>query len=163
MSVNVKFQRELAEKGPSVHMVSAFTFNVSLVLDKVKAAWKINQVTAIPVLLDTLYRKDFLFSIDAMGFQNEVDSTVIAKSVDYLLAVKVNQPSLQAAIETIFIDRKTAASTVDHVEAGQGRFMGARAHLVPSWVLVDPVAWSKYTMIGCTVSYRVVCGKNSAV
>lgn len=163
IAVDGKTLRGSADDGPPVHMVSAFATEVGLALGQEKVAGKSNEITAIPVLLEALYLKGFLVSIDAMGCQKEIAATITAKGGDYLLAVKGNQPSLLAVIEAAFIDRKTEAGTDEHVEASHGRVVVQRAQVLPAHGLVDPVAWPKCTTIGRIDSYRVVGGKPSAL
>lgn len=55
---------------PLAHMISAFATDLGLVLGQEKVADKSNKFTAITLLLDALYVKGFLISIDAMGYQN---------------------------------------------------------------------------------------------
>ena len=50
---------------------------------------------AIPILLESLYLKGLLVSIDAMGCQRDIAAQIHQQGGDYLLAVKGNQPSLQ--------------------------------------------------------------------
>lgn len=79
-------------------MVSAFAAENRLVLGQVKTDAKSNEITAIPELLALLDIKGCLVSIDAMGCQTEIASTIIKGGGDYLLAVKGNQPTLHNAV-----------------------------------------------------------------
>jgi predicted transposase YbfD/YdcC len=45
---------------------------------------------------------DWLLTIDAMGCQKEIAAKIVQGQADYMLAVKGNQPTLQAAITDIF-------------------------------------------------------------
>jgi hypothetical protein len=87
----------------AIHLVSAFATELGVVLGQEKVAGKSNEITAIPELLDALYLKGFLVSIDAMGCQKRIAQKITTKGSDYLLMVKGNQPSLLKAIETTFI------------------------------------------------------------
>ena len=110
----------------AIHMVSAFATELGVVLGQEKVAGKSNEITAIPVLLDALYLKGFLVSIDAMGCQKRIARQITGKGGDYLLMVKGNQPGLLKAIETTFIDRHDAEG-VDrqrHAEKSHGRIVG---------------------------------------
>ena len=79
---------------PAVHMVSAFSTQLGLVLGQERVAGKSNEITAIPELLDALYVKGLLVSLDAMGCQREIAQKIRDKGGDYLLAIKGNQPTL---------------------------------------------------------------------
>jgi hypothetical protein len=64
---------------PPVHMVGAFATDLGLVLGQEKVAGKSNEITAIPELLDTLYRNRLRVSIDAMGCRREIAAKIIEK------------------------------------------------------------------------------------
>ena len=82
----------------TIHMVSAFAAENRLVLGQVKTDEKSNEITAIPELLALLDIKGCLVSIDAMGCQTGIASTIVKGGGDYLLAVKGNQPTLHNAV-----------------------------------------------------------------
>ena len=83
----------------TIHMVSAFAAQNRLVLGQVKTDAKSNEITAIPELLAILDVKGCLVSIDAMGCQTAIASTIVKGGGDYLLAVKGNQPRCIAPCE----------------------------------------------------------------
>ena len=89
------------KKSP-IHMVSAFAFQNNLVLGQVKTDEKSNEITAIPKLLEILSIENTIVTIDAMGCQTAIASTIIDKNADYILAVKGNQPQLLEHIEDEF-------------------------------------------------------------
>jgi predicted transposase YbfD/YdcC len=99
-------RRSFREAGSKsfVHMVSAFATSNRVVLAQVKTDEKSNEITAIPRLLQLLTIKGCLVTIDAMGCQKEIASSIIDADADYLLAVKDNQPTLKAEIASI-LDR----------------------------------------------------------
>jgi predicted transposase YbfD/YdcC len=146
---------------PPAHMVSAFATDLGLVLGQEKVADKSNEITAIPVLLDALYVKGFLVSIDAMGCQRDIAAKIIEKGGDYLLAVKGNQPTLLARIETAFIDCQDECSPYEHVEKSHGRVVAQISHVLPAAGHVDTSLWPQCKMIGRVASFRVVGGKPS--
>jgi predicted transposase YbfD/YdcC len=147
----------------AIHMVSAFATELGIVLGQEKVARKSNEITAIPVLLDALYIKGFLVSIDAMGCQKRIARKITNKGGDYLLMVKGNQPSLLEAIETTFIDQH-GAQGVDrqkHGEKSHGRIVGQIASVLPAKGTVNLADWPKCKTIGRIDSIRVVGGKES--
>lgn len=95
----------------AIHMVSAFATELGLVLGQEKVASKSNEITAIPELLEALYLKGFLVSIDAMGCQKAIARLIIDKKADYLLVVKGNQPGLLQAIRTLPTSRPVTAGS----------------------------------------------------
>ncbi len=107
-----------ADKAP-LHLVSAFATTSRRVLGQQAVADKSNEINAIPNLIARLAEnnglKDALISIDA----NAAIATAIREAgADYLLAVKANQPTLRAEIETFFED---AASDAVDIDKGHGR------------------------------------------
>ena len=86
----------------AIHMVSAFSNENGVVLGQVKTEAKSNEITAIPELLNLLYLKKNLITIDAMGCQKDIASKIKDKKADYLLAVKGNQGKLHHAFEEKF-------------------------------------------------------------
>lgn len=76
----------------AIHMASAFATELGIVLGQEKVASKSNEITAIPELLEALYIKGFLVSIDAMGCQKSIARQITAKDGDYLLMIKGNPP-----------------------------------------------------------------------
>jgi hypothetical protein len=69
----------------AIHMVSAFATDLGIVLGQEKVSGKSNE-TAIPELLEALYLKGFLVSIDAMGCQKKIAAQITDQGGDYLLA-----------------------------------------------------------------------------
>ena len=147
----------------AIHMVSAFATDLGVVLGQEKVASKSNEITAIPELLEALYIKGFLVSIDAMGCQKIIARQIAGKGGDYLLMVKGNQPSLLDAIETTFIDRHEAEGVdrQSHVEKSHGRIVGQIASVLPAKGVVDLVDWPQCKTIGRIDSIRKVGGKES--
>jgi predicted transposase YbfD/YdcC len=86
----------------ALHLVSAFATNSRLVLGQEAVFEKSNEVTAIPALVERLDLKGALVSIDAMGCNPTIAQSILDAGADYLLAVKDNQPTLHADIESYF-------------------------------------------------------------
>ena len=86
----------------ALHLVSAFATNSRLVLGQEAVDEKSNEITAIPALLERLDVEGALVSIDAMGCNPNVAHSILDAKADYLLAVKDNQPTLHADIESYF-------------------------------------------------------------
>jgi predicted transposase YbfD/YdcC len=79
-----------------VHIVSALCNSHSLVIGQVKTDEKSNEITAIPELLDMLYIKGCIVTIDAMGCQRKIAEKIVGEcESDYVLNVKGNQEALQ--------------------------------------------------------------------
>jgi predicted transposase YbfD/YdcC len=147
------------DAGP-LHMVSAFASGLGLVLGQEAVADKSNEITAIPVLLEALAIKGCLISIDAMGCQKDIASTIVRRGADYLLAVKNNQPNLRAAIEDAFAD--VPVRGFEHTERSHGRTVLQHAQVITNTGQVDTELWPGCLRLGRVVSLRVT-GNNRQV
>ena len=86
----------------ALHVVSAWAGQTGLTLGQVAVDAKSNEITAMPQLLKLLDLHDKIVTIDAMGCQKEIAQTIVEGEGDYILAVKANQPTLQAEIQAAF-------------------------------------------------------------
>jgi predicted transposase YbfD/YdcC len=85
-----------------IHMVSAWVNENNLTLGQLATEAHSNEITAIPLLLDTIDIKGDTVTIDAMGCQTEIAAKIRSKQADYVLAVKENQPVLHEGIKEYF-------------------------------------------------------------
>ena len=83
----------------AIHMVSAWAVGSGIVLGQQKTEEKSNEITAIPILLDSIDLKGATVTIDAMGTQKEIADKIIVGGGDYLLALKGNQGNLHSDIK----------------------------------------------------------------
>ena len=90
----------------ALHLVSAFATNSHLVLGQEAVDDKSNETTVIPLLLEKLAAgrslEGALVTIDAIACNPQIAQSIRDVGADYLLAVKGNQPTLQADIEAAF-------------------------------------------------------------
>jgi predicted transposase YbfD/YdcC len=95
-----------AEDRAPLHLVSAFASTSRLVLAQEAVPDKSGEGAAILLLLDRLGAdnglKDALVSIDAIATNATIASAIQATGAHYLLAVKANQPTIRAEIESYF-------------------------------------------------------------
>ncbi len=141
----------------TIHMVSAFAAQNRLVLGQVKTDAKSNEITAIPELLALLDIKGCLVSIDAMGCQTEIASTIVEGGGDYLLAVKGNQPSLHNAVREALAEstKKPLSKETLSIEKEHGRIDGREYHVLPAGVLAEQFPeWKNLKSVGVAISYR---------
>src|SRR5712691_8351892 len=110
----------------ALHTLSAYATSARLTLAQRSVPEKTNEITAIPDLLDHLAEtkqlEGALVSIDAMGCQVEIADRIVAHKADYLLALKGNQPTLEADVEDYFRTapaEELVCKTI--VEKGHGR------------------------------------------
>jgi len=158
IAIDGKTSRRSGDKAKgraALHLVSAWASAQRLVLGQEAIDDKENEIVAIPRLLEMLELTGALVTIDAMGCQKAIASTIHAKKADYLLPVKDNQPSLRQDIELFFNEQRACgfadAKTFFHqtVEKDHGR-IETRRHWSTSdidWLnkLHD---WTALTSIG---------------
>ena len=110
-----------------LHLVNAWAVENRMILGQEAVAEKSNEITAIPKLLDVLDLTGALVTIDAAGCQTAIAQQIRDRGGDYLLAVKGNQPALEAAvwaaIERALADEFAGAAADHHetIEDGHGR------------------------------------------
>ena len=110
----------------ALHTLSAYATNARLVLAQVSVPEKTNEITAIPALLDHLAEtgqlEGALVTIDAMGCHVEIADKIVDLKSDFLLALKGNNPTLEAETKSYF-DSAPADELVTKttVEKGHGR------------------------------------------
>ena len=147
------------------HMISAFATELGVLPGQEKVAEKSNELTAIPALLEALYIKGLLVSIDAMGYQKSIARQITDQGGDYLLMVKSNQPTLLAAVETAFLDAAPSAPIDRHqlAEKSHGRIVAQIASVLPAKGVIDAAEWLKCKTIGRIDSVRWVGEQESAL
>jgi predicted transposase YbfD/YdcC len=104
-------------------IVSAHSSRTKLVTGQVKADEKSNEITAIPALLDLLYLKGAIVTIDAAGCQKKIVRKILKRGAGYVISLKGNQSTMHDEIRAFMQDpafRKKfkKAKTVDN---GHGR------------------------------------------
>ncbi len=97
--------------------MSAWASDSRLTLGQVSVADGSNEIAAIPELLAMLSLKGAIATLDAAGCQKDIARQIREEGGDYLLAVKGNQPGLQAAVTQVFAD--ACAAEFDGVAADQ--------------------------------------------
>lgn len=105
VAIDGKTMRGSAKKSKGtkgLHIISAYATELGLTLGQVTTPDKSNEIKAIPDLIDNLYLKGCIVTIDAMGCQKEIAHKIVAKGADACLAVKQNQPSLYENVSLYF-------------------------------------------------------------
>ena len=89
---------------------------------------KTNEITQVPELLDLLDIKGDIVTADAMSCQKEIAAKIKKKQADYILALKGNQPTMEAEVKAYFDDlaqnqeeKNKTASWTSPVEKEHGR------------------------------------------
>jgi predicted transposase YbfD/YdcC len=150
---------DAASSKSAIHMVSAWATANQISLRQVIVDEKSNEIAAIPKLLDLLDISGAIVTIDAMGCQTEIVEKIVSKQADCCIAVKKNQPQLQAAIEqhfnelveTDFADAKVRQRTT--AEKGHGREEQRYYAICPVPASVKKLSrWSKVRAIGMAIN-----------
>ncbi len=146
----------------AIVMVSAWAQQQGLVLGQRKVDGKSNEITAIPQLLKVLYLKGAIVTIDAIGCQKEIVSTIIDKEAHYVIALKKNQGGLYQRVEELFQEALLLEKVGDQYsnyipeDSGHGR-TEIRNYQVLNNIqdLVDPSGeWKKLNSVACVQYYR---------
>jgi len=143
----------------AIHMVSAWAVGNKVSLGQVVVGEKSNEITAIPELLRLLEVSGAIVTIDAMGCQTEIAEQIREGGGDYVLAVKLNQPTLYERVcEAIDEGLERDAADIDEhrtEEAGHGRREVRTYAVFPAPEAVDPEGqWRDLSAVGVTFSER---------
>lgn len=150
-----------------LHLVNAWAVENRLILGQEAVADKSNEITALPKLLEVLELKGALVTIDAAGCQKEIAQQIRNQGGDYLLAVKGNQPTLEAAVQAVFaraLAEDFAGVAVDFhatIEDGHGRH-DERYVTVISDPRGLPADWPDVAAVVLVASEREVKGVNAS-
>jgi len=122
----VRRSHDRATGRTALHLVSAFATNSRLVLGQEAVDDKSNETTAIPLLLEKLAAgrslEGAVVTIDAIACNPQIAKSIRGVGADYLLAVKGNQPTLQADVEAAFAAADKGQVEVDvDLDKGHGR------------------------------------------
>lgn len=98
----IKSATEAIKGGNTPYIVSAFLGDVGLSIGQVKVDEKLNEITAIPELLELLDITNAHITIDAIGTQEKITKKIVKKGGHYVFKVKENQRELQKDIRRYF-------------------------------------------------------------
>ena len=124
-----------------LHLVGAYDTAGGLVLGQEKVNDKSNEITAIPKLLEALYIKGQIISIDAMGCQKDIVKKIRTKKADYVLALKGNQHQLHDDISLYFASKKhlSGCDYCEDLDKGHGRFEQRQCYLTQNTEWIEGV------------------------
>lgn len=127
----------------ALHLISAWAADNRLVLGQVAVDDTFNEIPAIPQLLELLDLRTCTVTLDALGCQTAIAEQIVARSGQYVLALKGNQPTLLAEVQSLFADARSARqpaygmTTAPTVEKNHGRIKTRRAFVISDPVIVQ--------------------------
>lgn len=124
----------------AIHMIGAWATESGLALGQLAVAAKENEITALPHLLQLLDLEGATVTIDAIGCQSAIAAQIVAQGGDYVLALKTNQPALQADAKLLLDEGIATGFDAPHdfhedADKGHGRIEIRRV-----WATGD-IAW----------------------
>jgi predicted transposase YbfD/YdcC len=153
----------------ALHVVSAWAGQAGLTLGQVAVEAKSNEITAMPELLRLLDLRDKIVTTDAMGCQKEIAQIVVEQEGDFVLAVKDNQPTLHAEIQTAFAQTagQRFSKQREHTteDSGHGRHERRTVRVLPAAEsLSESVLGAWMSLLSVVTIVRVVtCQATGAV
>lgn len=143
----------------AINIVSAWCSDDKLVLGQVRAGEKSNEIRAIPELLDMLFIKGAIVTIDAMGCQKEIATKIVKeKKADYVLSLKGNHEIIRGEVEEYFKDAEQNGFKDEKIlqyrtlEKGHGR-IEERLYYYSTDIgwMEGKKEWTKLTGIGMVI------------
>jgi predicted transposase YbfD/YdcC len=149
---------------PALQMISAWAVETGIVLGQLAVDPKSNEITALPVLIETIEVGGCDITADAFHCQKETVKTIIDHNAHYTLAVKGNQEYLYADIVAAFAHLREHADqslqTHTTCEKGHGRLERRQYWVTDRLDKLRTVdAWPGLQSIGMVESERVINGK----
>ena len=151
-----------------LHLVSAWSSDLSITLGQVRTEEKSNEITAIPELLNLLAIEGCTITIDAMGCQRDIAEQIVNQRADYVLTLKGNQNNLHDDVKTYFEDaqktgfKEISCSVFQTTDKDHGRFE-KRIYIATDDIdwLYGREKWKNLTSIVMVISERELNGKTS--
>ena len=144
----------------ALHSVHAWSVENGICLGQLECGVKTNEITTIPQIPDLLDIKGSIITIDAMGTQTAIAKKIIENGVDYILAVKGNQGTLEEEVHAT-CKRNTPVSDSCTVEKGHGRIETRRCEVFEKGLIVDfDNRWERLTtVVKITATREFTSGK----
>ena len=138
-----------------MYILSAWVGENKLCIGQKVVEEKSNEITAIPALLNLLFVKDCVVTIDAMGCQKSIVKTILEKEANYILMVKKNQKELFEQIEKNFT-KLSPSSKHDWRDLGHGRIETRYCRVINDLRFLDAQEnWLGLKSIICIDSERI--------
>jgi Transposase len=142
------------------YIMNAWVSENSFCIAQQRIEDKTNEITAIPLILDSLDVSDAVVSIDAIGTQTKIASQIRKQKGHYFLSVKGNQNNLLEDIEYAF--RSNAGlDSFEELDYGHGRIETRKCSilLAQDYLLEENYrAWKDISMLVRIEASRDLCG-----
>jgi predicted transposase YbfD/YdcC len=126
----------------AIHLVSAWASANQLTLGQLKVNGKSNEISAIPELLNLLDVQGCIVTIDAIGTQTAIATTIVEHHADYILALKGNQAHLLEDVQEWFgYAQQQGWQDVPHTYAESINKVSGRVEIRRLWAIDDPLAF----------------------
>jgi predicted transposase YbfD/YdcC len=151
---------------PALQMISAWAVDSGIVLGQMAVDPDSNEITALPILIETVDVEGCDITADAFHCQKETVETIIDQKAGYTIAVKENQRHLYEDIVATFTKLRGQADaslgTYTTCEKGHGR-IETRRYWVTACLdqLRTADEWRDLQSIGMVESERVINGKTT--
>jgi predicted transposase YbfD/YdcC len=125
-----------------LHVVSAWASQQHLVLGQTLAGEHSNEITAIPMLLESLALEGTVVTLDAMGCQKGIAEHVLRREADYLFVLKANHSTAFSVVRDHFEAHcfrvgSGGRATFDAFDRGHGRLVRRRVFASQDGVLLE--------------------------
>lgn len=118
----------------AIHMLHAWVCENELLIGQYAVDVKDNEITGIPELLKMLDLRKAVVTIDAIGCQKTIATTIIEKGADYIFGLKNNHPTLYEDIALAFDEptlkklRGSPKTFFEEFDKGHGRLEARRVY-----------------------------------
>lgn len=115
------------KEGFKLWMVSAWSAANGISLGQMKVDDKSNEITAIPLLINSLKLSGCIVTIDATGCRKDITRTIIEHDANYIIAIKENKKKNYQPAKQIIDDYQDGDEIINRVtrhvseDAGHGR------------------------------------------
>lgn len=150
------------KKHALVRMVNVWVEEYSLSFGQMSVEEKSNEITAIPVLLDTIDCKGSVVTIDAMGCQGEIVEKIRDKQGHYLIALKANQGTLYKQVADFMQRNKPVLPFYTQIDKAHGRGEERKVYIAQAINLVEErEKWKDLHTLIMVERKRILAGKES--
>lgn len=152
---SVRGARRKDGKAP-LHLLNAWAVKNGLTLAQREVGEKENEIVALPEILKSLNLKGAVVTVDALNCQKEAAKEIVNGGADYVMALKLNHPTLHTAVREQFEQHPIPEDDIHYFETtdkGHGRIEHRRYYSITAgeW-LPQTKEWTGLKSVGMVVS-----------